>query len=193
MPVVEKVGQVETLCCHQLSPSKKRLLRKLTPHRNPESWLVINAIALIWSAVLFTQHVISTLNDDEKTYVELEYLIYNFALCFVWAIEVGFNIFDYTDTEDIGENSFLQQQQPSHTTASTSETVPLWIELAIALYFLIASVVVVRKEVHHQANGMVLDVVLNMLAYLYMVYRQFADWRKSNIGQIETISNGEIV
>ena len=122
MPVKEKVGQVETLCCHQLSPSKKRLLRKLTPHRNPESWLVINAIALIWSAVLFTQHVISTLNDDEKTYVELEYLIYNFALCFVWAIEVGFNIFDYTDTEDIGENSFLQQQQPSHCCAQCART-----------------------------------------------------------------------
>ncbi len=196
-----KVSQVETLCCHQLNPSRKRFLRKCSPGRNQEKWLFINAIVLIWSVVLLTQ-IVGTLNEnnesDEKTSVELGYLFYNLGTCFIWAVEVGLNIFDYIDTkEESGENSLLKQ--PDHSITSTSETTPLWIEFTFAVYSLIASVGIVfhltRKEVHHLANGMLFDVFANMLAYLYMVYQQCTHWRKSNLGKEEEtiISNREIV
>ena len=99
--------------------------------------------------------------------------------------------------EESGENSLLRQQ--GHSITNTSETTPLWIEFTLAVYFLIDSVGVVfhltRNEVHLLANGMMFDVVVSMLAYLYMVYRQLADWRKTNLGQCDEQinSNREIV
>lgn len=190
--IATKVSQIETICCHQLSPSRKRFLRKCSPQRNKERWLFINAIVLMWSVVLLIQIVL------EQNSVEFGYLIYNFGFCFIWAVEVGLNIFDYTDAkEENGENSLLRQQ--GHSITNTSETTPLWIEFTLAVYFLIDSVGVVfhltRNEVHHLANGMMFDVVVSMLAYLYMVYRQLADWRKTNLGQCDEQinSNREIV
>jgi len=147
----------------------------------------INAIVLTWSNILVS-NIVGTRNDsnenDERTTVELEYLVYNFGTSAIWALEVGLNIFDYTDTKEEGvEHSLLEQ--PVHSITNASETIPLWIEFSLAVYFVIDSAAVVfhltRKEVHHLANGMLLDVVINMLAYFYLVYRQFADWRKSNL------------
>ena len=187
MAVAANVSQLENLCCHELSPSRKRLLRKFSPHRYPQRWLFINVIVLIWSIILFS-NIVGTRNDnnenDERTTVELEYLVYNFGTSAIWALEVGLNIFDYTDTKEEGvEHSLLEQ--PAHSITDASETIPLWIEFSLAVYFVIDSAAVVfhltRKEVHHLANGMLLDVVINMLAYFYLVYRQFVDWRKSNL------------
>ena len=204
MPVAAKVSEMEDLCCAQLSPSRKRLLRKFSPHQQPKIWLLINGLILIWSTILFID-VVGTLNEDaendEKTYAELQYLIWNFGTCLLWVIEVGLNIFDFIDSkEELGENSLLQHTDRSITNNTQNETLPLWIELSLAFYFLIDSVGIVfhltRKEVHNSAKGMFFDVVVAILAYLFMVYRQFVDMRQSKLkenGQMTIDSGREIV
>ena len=205
MPVAAKVSEMEDLCCAQLSPSRKRLLRKCSPHQQPKIWVLINAFILAWSTILFID-VVGTLNEDaendEKTYAELQYLIWNFGTCLVWVLEVGLNIFDFIDSkEELGENENSLLQHTDHSIASTqNETLPLWIELSLAIYFLIDSVSIVfhltRKEVHNSAKGMLFDVVVAVMAYLFMVHRQFTDMRQSKLkenGQMTIDSGREIV
>ena len=59
--------------------------------------------------------------------------------------------------------------------------------MTLAVYFVIDSAVEVghlsRKEIHKLSKGMLGDVFINMLAYLYLVYRQVVDWRNSNFGK----------
>jgi len=194
--MVVEYSRLENMCCHELSPSSKRLFRICSPHRNPGRWLFINVVVLIWSIRLLI-YIFDTRNDnedDEKTYVELEYLFYNFGTCFIWAIEVGLNIFDHIDTKEEGVDSSLLQQTDQYFT-DTSETKPLWIELTLAIYFVIDSTSVVghlsRKEIHKLSKGMLFDVVINMLAYVYLVYRQVIDWRKSDfLGKTENEESG---
>ena len=196
--MVVEYSRLENLCCHELSPSSRRLFRKISPHRDPGRWLCINIAVLIWSIRLLI-YIIGTRNeneeDDEKTYVEMEYLFYNFGTCAVWAIEVGLNIFDHIDTKEEGvDSSLLQQTDQSFT--DTSETKPLWIELTLAIYFVVDSLSVVghlnRKEIHKLSKGMLGDVVINMLAYLYLVYRQGVDWRNSNFGKNENEEESDL-
>ena len=152
----------------------------------------------IWSIRLLI-FILATRNeneeDDEKTYVEMEYHFYNFGTCAIWAIEVGLNIFDHIDTKEEGvDSSLLQQTDQSFT--DTSETKPLWIELTLAVYFVVDSLSVVghlnRKDIHKLSKGMLGDVVINMLAYLYLVYRQGVDWRNSNFGKNENEEGSDL-
>ena len=190
-------SQLERLC---LSSSGRRFLRKCSPHRHPESWLIINVAVLIWSIRLVI-YIVGTRNDnnenDEKTSVELEYLIYNFGTCTIWAFEVGLNIFDYIDTKEDGFKSSLLQK-PDESVTDASQTKPLWIEFTVAVYFVFDSASVVsdltRNEIHKLSKGMLVDVLINMLAYFYIVYRQFSDWRKPILEQTEqTVVDREIV
>jgi hypothetical protein len=135
-------------------------------------------------------------NNNDKTPVQLEYLIYNFGTCVVWALEVGLKIFDYIDSKkEDTECSLLYQ--PTQSNTDTSETKPLWIEFTLAVYFLIDSARVVghlsRKEIQKLSKGMLYNVVLNMVAYLYLVYRQFIDWSKSKLDQSMRTDLNEIV
>jgi len=131
----------------------------------------------------------------------LQYLIWNFGTCLVWVLEVGLNLFDFIDSkEELGENSLLQHTDRSITNNTQNETLPLWIELSLAIYFLIDSVGIVfhltRKEVHNSAKGMLFDVVVAVMAYLFLVYRQFVDMRQSKLkenGQMTIDSGREIV
>ncbi len=168
----------------------KKILRKSSPHRNPGSWLFINVAVLIWSIRLILV-IVATQNDnnesDEKTSAQLEYLIYNFGTCIIWVLEAGLNLFDHIDTKQDGAKSSLLQDDEYVTDAS--ETKPLWVEFFIAVYFVFDSSSVVfdlsRNEIHKLSKGMLGDVLLNMLAYFYIVYRQFIDWRKTNLDQTE--------
>eukprot|EP00956_Cyclotella_meneghiniana_P026226 scaffold56180_cov77-Cyclotella_meneghiniana.AAC.7 len=38
-----------------------------------------------------------------------------------------------------------------------------------------------REEIHREAQGMTIDICLNLLAYGYMVYRQFADMKTTDV------------
>lgn len=181
-------SQLERLC---LSSSGRRFLRKCSPHRNPGSWFFINVAVLIWSIRLIV-YIVGTQNDnnerDEKTSAELEYLIYNFGICTVWVLEAGLNIFDHIDTKQDGDKSNLLHNPDEYVT-DASETKPLWIEFFIAVYFVFDSLSVIsdlsRNEIHKLSKGMLGDVLTNMLAYFFLVYRQFIDWRRSNLDQTE--------
>lgn len=171
----------------------KRLLRECSPHYHPYRWLGVNCVILFWSAILLVE-ILATIgshNDDEKTGIEWNYLLYNFGACAVWLIEVFFNVLDwrgYFDSrEGVGEESLLQPIQKVER--SKRGVIALWIELGFAAYFSIDSTLIVvhlsRKQIHRQAEGMTFDVCLNMVAYAFMVYWQFVDWRESgqNSGQ----------
>ena len=181
----------------------KRLLRECSPHYHPYRWLGVNCVILFWSAILLVK-ILATIgshNDDEKTGIEWNYLLYNFGACAVWLIEVFFNVLDwrgYFDSrEGVGEESLLQPIQKVER--SKRGVIALWIELGFAAYFFIDSTSIVvhlsRKQIHRYAEGMTFDVCLNMLAYAFMVYRQFVDWREpgQNSGQaLEHLSTTEV-
>ena len=77
---------------------------------------------------------------------------------------------------------------------ATNKRVALWIEGAIAACFFVdsavASVHLSRNEVHRQAEGMTIWVIINIVAYAFMVYRLFVDWQmtKQSAKQTELIS-----
>jgi len=60
----------------------------------------------------------------------------------------------------------------------------------LAVYFFLDSMAVAvhlsRKQIHRQAEGMTFDVVLTAIAYSYIVYRQYVDWRSNGQGGEQT-------
>eukprot|EP00563_Minutocellus_polymorphus_P006033 CAMPEP_0181033272 /NCGR_PEP_ID=MMETSP1070-20121207/7169_1 /TAXON_ID=265543 /ORGANISM="Minutocellus polymorphus, Strain NH13" /LENGTH=191 /DNA_ID=CAMNT_0023110689 /DNA_START=297 /DNA_END=872 /DNA_ORIENTATION=- len=166
----------------------KRILRGCSPHHHPYRWLVVNALVLLWSAVLLARIFSATgsNNDDEKTRIELGYLVYNFGACAIWLVEVFFNVLDHKEflhsEGATGEESLLRAPPaPERKKRTKKEVMGLWIEAALAAYFFLDSTTVAvhlsRGQIHKQSEGMTIDVCVNMAAYCFMVYRQFADWR----------------
>lgn len=167
----------------------KQLLRECSPHHHPRRWIFVNCSILLWSAFILVG-IISTFNshnDNEKNEAEYSYLLYNFGTCAVWLIEVLFHFLDYRkyfdfDTDEgVNEESLLQPTVKAEKTRR--EVAALWIEGFFAVLFFVDSTTVAlnlsREQIHKQAQGMVFDVVLNMAAYGFMVYRVFDDWRGS--------------
>jgi len=131
-------------------------------------------------------------DDDEKTEIEWNYLLYNFGTCAVWVVEVLFNVLDfkgYSDShpdegDDHGEENLLLPLPETERIKRTKwEVIALGIQIAFAVYYFIDSTSIAvhlsRGEIHRRAGGMLLDVCLNIVAYAFMVYRQFDDWRNS--------------
>lgn len=159
----------------------------------------MNGIVLIWSLFLLLK-ILATLgtnNDDKQTVIEFEYLVYNFGTCAVWVVEVLFNVLDfkgYFKRDGVEEESPLQPNGDAQTSERTKkEVIALHVEALLAVYFFIDSTIVAdnlsRKQIHKEARGMTIDVVINMLAYCYMVHRQFVDWRASHSsGLLDNVS-----
>lgn len=158
---------------------------------------------MIWSAILLFKILLRSGNRDdrEKTNIEFEYLVYNFGTCGVWVVEVFFNVLDfkeYFERNGVGEESLLQPAT-ERAEKTRRETVALWIEVVLAVYFFIDSTSVAvhlsREQIHRQAKGMALDVFVNMAAYAFLIYRQFVDWRTSASGHTsnQRSSGAEVV
>ena len=169
----------------------KSVLRACSPHIHPYRWLVVNSMVLIWSLTLIIQIWTANYNNfanEDITEVEYEYLIYNFSVCFIWLVEVSFNVLDHKGYfEEVGEEEGLLSQSTYTTerrTKSKNEVIAIYIELVLAVLFFIDSTSVAllhtRHEVHRQAEGMTFDVCINMLAYSYLIYRQYADYRTTH-------------
>ena len=162
------------------------MLRNCSPHIHPHRWLGVNSIVLVWSLILMGR--IWTTYYHSKEQVEFEYLVYNFGTCAVWLIEVTFNVLDHLDFFDLeprtgtGEESLLQPQTDKRD-KTKKEVAAIYIELILAAYFFIDSTSVAyhlsRKQIHREAKGMTLDVSLSMIAYTYLVYQQFIDYRST--------------
>lgn len=167
----------------------KRLIRACSPHYHPYRWLVVNCIVHIWSILLLLGiwSITGNHEEEDRTTVEFDYLIYNFGTCAIWVVEVLFNILDYkryTEWEGFGEESLLRPTQKDERTKK--EVIALWIEGALAVYFFVDSTCVFgnlhRHQIHRQAEGMAYDVFLNMAAYAYMIYRQVIDYQDTGEG-----------
>ena len=111
----------------------------------------------------------------------MNYLIYNFGTCVVWVAEVFFNVLDYKgyfDTWREGEASLLQPATERAEKTNT-EMASIWIEVILALYFFIDSTTVAvhlsQEQIHREAQGMTIDVCINLAAYSFLVYRQISD------------------
>jgi hypothetical protein len=115
----------------------------------------------------------------------LNYLVYNFATCIVWVLEVFFNVPDcsgYLDSHGgEGEESLLQPRVagPVPNQRTRKDFIALLVEVALALYFFTDSTIVAvnlsSAQIHKEAKGMVIDVCLNFLAYSFLVYRLLID------------------
>ena len=168
----------------------KRVLRGCSPHIHPHRWIVVNSVVLIWSLILINRIRIAQYDVNEQTEVEFEYLVYNFLTCGVWLIEVTFNVLDhkrYFDAEGTGEESLLQPIERRER--SKNEVIAIYIELVLAALFFLDSTSVAfhltRHQIHRQSEGMVVDVCINMLAYSYLIYRQYVDYRATHDGEQE--------
>ena len=164
----------------------ERLLRECSPHHNPCGWFFVNCLILLWSVILLVVIIydVSSNSDteDEITNVEFNYLIYNFGTSAVWLIETAFNILDYkgcfgSSGEEDNETSLLLR--PGEKSEKTrAQAMALWIEVALAVCFFIDSCAVAfhlsRRQIHRQAQGMTIDLCLNMASYGYQVSRNVA-------------------
>jgi len=182
--------------CPNFGPNTtlKQVLRECSPHHHPYRWLGINCIILLWSTILLFGILITIDDDDddvEKIEIEWDYLIYNFGACAVWVVEVLFNVLDfkgYFDATADCEKSLLQITTSMETESGTEnrtkwEVIALYVEMALAAYFFIDSMSIVfhfsLEDIQRGAEGMPFDVCLNMVAYAFMVYRQFVNLRNS--------------
>ena len=108
----------------------------------------------------------------------------------VWVIEVLFNVLDhkgyFAPSASQGETSLLQPQPEGNSDETAQKSsIPILIEVIFATYFFADSAVVAvhlsLDEIHREAEGMTIDICLNLLAYGYMVYRQFADMKTTDV------------
>ena len=186
------------------SPAMKRALRACSPHIHPYRWFVVNSMVLIWSLVLIRQIYAANYLADDITEVEYEYLLYNLCTCFIWLIEVLFNVLDhkgYSNSEEqVGEESLLQPTVSERKMKSKSEVIAIYIELVLAAIFFLDSTSVAllhtRHEIHRQATGMTFDVCINMVAYSYLIYRQYVHYRtthNNDENELEDAKNDEQV
>lgn len=170
----------------------KRRFRGCSPRYYPHRWLAVNGIILTWSAFLLVQILATggTYVDDEKAAIEFHYLIYNFVTCGVWLLEVFFNVLDYKKffDDEVGGGGEAPLMPPlvHEIENATNSRAALWIEGGIAACFFVdsasAAVHLSRNEVHRQAEGMTIWVIINIVAYIFMVYRLFVDWQTMKQG-----------
>jgi hypothetical protein len=173
----------------------KRRFRACSPRHHPHRWLVVNGVILTWSAFLLVRIFATggSYVDDDKAAVELHYLIYNIVTCCVWLLEVLLNVLDYNEFFDDGDGGGEAPLMPPpihDTENATNKMRALWIEGGIAAFFFaesaMAAVHLSRNEVHRQAEGMTMWVIINIVAYIFMVYRLFVDWQTMRQGAKQT-------
>ena len=167
----------------------QRCLRGCSPHLHPHRWGVVNSIVLIWSLILGV-HVWNTADthiEDELSAVEREYIIWNFVTCAVWVVEIALNVLDYRgyfDKGGFGESSLLQQPATERKEKTKNELIAMYTEVFLAVYFFLDSCSIAvnlldRNEVHKYASAMTFDVVIGMIAYTFLVYRQYVDYKSA--------------
>ena len=124
----------------------------LAPEHCPMAWLVINASILAYSLILFFMMVCG----GPRRFVNFtkeSYLWYDFITTAIWCLE-----------------AFLREWS-----SRTSHRRYIWmirIELVLALYFVICSAISLYKFSFrtHKAEGDLINVVINAIAYAYMVF-----------------------
>lgn len=160
----------------------KRLLRECSPHYRPLRWLILNSIILTWSTGILIYYFIFTEGPREEETAQIDYLVYNFITCTVWVLGVIFHTLDFfrflDDDDEIAED--LLEEEQVHAKGCCS-WLALWIEVVIAVIFFFdainGSIHLERRDVDNYTSDMVYWIILDIVAYSYMVCRSYNDWR----------------
>ena len=159
----------------------KRLLRECSPHYRPLRWLILNSIILTWSTGILIYYFIFTDGPREEETAQIDYLVYNFITCTVWVLEVIFHTLDFfrfLDDDDEGREGLLEEEQVH---AKGCCWLALWIEVVLAIIFFFdainGAVHLERQDVDKYTSDMVYWIILDIVAYSYMVCRSYNDWR----------------
>ena len=159
----------------------KRLLRECSPHYRPLRWLILNSIILTWSTGILIYYFIFTDGPREEETAQIDYLVYNFITCTVWVLEVIFHTLDFfrfLDDDDEGREGLLEEEQVH---AKGCCWLALWIEVVLAIIFFFdainGAIHLERQDVDKYTADMVYWIILDIVAYSYMVCRSYNDWR----------------
>ena len=130
---------------------------------------------------------------DELSSVEREYIIWNFGTCFIWVFEIALTVLDYRgyfNKGGSGESSLLQQPATERKEKTKNEIIAMYTEVLLAVYFFLDSCSIAvnlldKKEVHKYASAMTFDVVIGMIAYAFLVYGQYVNYKSADTDDSE--------
>ncbi|KAL9180668.1 hypothetical protein ACHAXT_011121 [Thalassiosira profunda] len=169
----------------------QRILQGCSPHHHPRRWLVVNCAVLLWSLVLLARILALPQThdaDEERSKTGCGVQLPGLQLCHVCRV-AGRSAIQRPRPQRLlrcwggggGEESLLRPTPKTERTKN--EVVALWVELVLAAYFFIDSTTVAvhlsRRQIHRQARGMTIDIAGTLAAYLYLVYRQAVEWKRS--------------
>lgn len=129
------------------------------PENNPSFWTLVNFILCLWSIVLVYE-ILGTEGPLERRYGQQLYLIWNFGSTIAWCFEIGLTVWHH------------------HVTPSRS---PIWsdrLQLGLAVYFLIDSILLFKKWTNpdKKIDDELIDVIINSLSYLAILISTAKMW-----------------
>ena len=158
------------------------------PSQAPKTWFWINAICLTYSLLLGL--VLALVEDEngpkEWLFAKHAYLVYDWVLCLIWVVEIGLAVLDFLKTKSrtLPSNDVLLSPAASPSESGVRSipeifrTIPWYmsLELLVAVYFCASSIyfLLIRDwdSKDYEGDGgaldMVLDVMVNIVAYLYV-------------------------
>lgn len=169
------------------------------PTEAPKTWFGINVLCFAYSVLLGC--ILGLASDDggprEIMLAKHSYLIYDLLLCAIWVAEIGLTVLQH--------NMEKGQEQHSHAVFGFQTTIPWYVfaELVVAVYFCLSSVYFVffrswDRENPHDEQGpgegdMWLDIIVNILAYIYVsvdLWKQLRHGTKAAIESDSAVETG---
>jgi len=139
-------------------------LLAIAPQKSPLLWFRVNSTLFVWSVLLLIE-LLFTEAPLERLEGTRAYLAWNFVTTLVWFGEVGLKCYYINDS--IIRDGWTQLHQIIFL--QTRQDIETFVELMLAIYYLIDSAKVFRSW--HKADidlsGELFDAILNSLSYLY--------------------------
>ena len=157
----------------------RRDLAAYAPAQAPTLWLTLNGLCLLWSLLLFFE-LLYTFGPLERLEGTRAYLVYNFVTTVVWAMEVVLTLYHMglpPLRNDIGGSSGSSICSRLISLFQEREGIMLALELVAAIYFLgdSAKIFWYWFKVDEDVEGEMLDVLINLVAYAYIVKKNQRD------------------
>lgn len=133
--------------------------------RSPYFWLSANSVCLLFSLL---DIVLIALGPDRPGdhFARQFYLIYNFLTSIIWCLDIGCGVFGNV-REDLDRDGKSSEKE------SKRRKIMAYGELLVAVYFLLDSLIVVIKwkmPKHDHTEGMLVDCIINAIAYAFATY-----------------------
>ncbi len=153
----------------------KKYLIAFSPLRAKKTWIGINIICIAYTFVLFIEimFMLEPLAYQNGTRV---YLGYNCGTTLIWVLQIGSTVLDNMQTmnrrDSLFEFIYFQSRQDMELLA----------QLAVALYFLVVSLVVFviwfnnDMDVEGMNRGRIIQkIIINFAAYLYQLVKMLRE------------------